>query len=127
MHDFVRVWPEAQVAVAVHVWVEPWCLAIGWERAFAGQRPAHVLGSRADVGHAAGAEFHALCVRDGFDDAGCIADSVQMLLQKGFVEGKDAFEFDAEGDIQLLVRHLVEKGGCLGDDSVRWIVGVLYI
>lgn len=121
MHDFVRVRPEAEVAVAVHVWVETWRLAVGRERAFAGQCPAHVFGSRADVGQAAGAKFHALRVRDGFDDGGCIANSVQMLLQKGFVECKDAFELDAKGDIQFLVGHFDGKDGGFGDDSTQWI------
>lgn len=51
-------------------------------------------------------ELLADILRDVFDDLGVAVDVVEMVLEESYVEGEDAFEFDAEGDLEGRVYHV---------------------
>ena len=64
-------------------------------------------------------ELFADIVRDVFDDLGVAVDVVEIILEESLVEGEDAFEFDAEGDLEGRVDHvdgvlLMKRACCRG-------------
>ena len=45
-------------------------------------------------------------VGDVFDDLGVCLGGGELFVEETFVEGEDAFDFDAEGDFECGVDHL---------------------
>lgn len=117
-------------AVRVHVLLEP-VVEVG--RVGGGRReaPAHVLLARCivsacvfvDVVLGDLVELSTDVVGDVFDDLGVGVGVGKVVAQEGLVEGEDAFDFDAEGDLEGGVDHVdgffVDVGGCSeGNDQV---------
>ena len=98
VEDFIYVGSEPETGVNV---ADADIVARREKGKGAAESPAGVERARAVVVLMAAAEFPADVVGEGFDDCGVGVGAVKVAEEEGLVEGEDAFDFDAEGNLEV--------------------------